>query len=99
MTLRPTGPPVARIIPVYLSDSNGIPAPVTGRAADVILDRLTRLSASFGAELTRSGDQAWLGSTGDRTRLRLTQSTAQVAALLLQEPAVVRHLPQHPHGS
>ena len=31
VTLRPTGPPVARIIPVYLSDANGIPAPVTGK--------------------------------------------------------------------
>ncbi len=62
VTLHPTGPPVARIIPVYLSDANGIPAPVTGKAADVILDRLTKLSASFGAELTRSGDQAWLGA-------------------------------------
>ena len=64
VTLRPDGPPVARIIPVYLSDANGIPAPVTGSAADTILDRLTRLSASFGTKLTRSGDQAWLGSAG-----------------------------------
>jgi len=62
VTLHPTGPPVARIIPVYLSDANGIPAPVTGKAADAILDRLTRLSAAFGAKLTRSGDQAWLGT-------------------------------------
>jgi poly-gamma-glutamate synthesis protein (capsule biosynthesis protein) len=62
VTLRPTGPPLARIIPVYLSDTNGIPAPVTGKAAATILDRLTRLSASFGAKLTRSGDQAWLGT-------------------------------------
>jgi hypothetical protein len=62
VTLRPTGPPLARIIPVYLSDANGIPGPVTGKAAAAILDRLTRLSASFGAKLTRSGDQAWLGT-------------------------------------
>ena len=62
VTLRPSGPPVARVIPVYLSDANGIPAPVSGAAADAILDRLTRLSASFGAKLTRSGDQAWLGT-------------------------------------
>ena len=34
---------------------------VTGTAADNILDRLTRLSAAFGATLTRSGDVAWLG--------------------------------------
>ena len=47
---------------MYLSDANGIPAPVTGPAADAILDRLTRLSAAFGAKLTRSGDEAWLGT-------------------------------------
>lgn len=64
VTLHPTGPPVARIIPVYLSDTSGIPAPVTGSAADAILSRLTRLSASFGLKLTRSGDQAWVGSPG-----------------------------------
>ena len=67
VTLHPTGPPVARIIPVYLSDASGIPAPVTGKAADAILDRLTTLSASFGAKLTRSGDQAWLGKAADTT--------------------------------
>jgi poly-gamma-glutamate synthesis protein (capsule biosynthesis protein) len=67
VTLRLTGPPIARIIPVYLSDSHGIPAPVTGKPADAILDRLTRLSAALGAELTRAGDQAWLnpGKTAD----------------------------------
>jgi poly-gamma-glutamate capsule biosynthesis protein CapA/YwtB (metallophosphatase superfamily) len=64
VTLRRTGPPVARIIPIYLSDANGIPAPVTGNAASAILDRLTRLSTSFGTKLTRSGDQAWLGAAG-----------------------------------
>jgi poly-gamma-glutamate synthesis protein (capsule biosynthesis protein) len=62
VTLRPGGPPLARMIPVYLSDSNGIPAVVTGSAADNILTRLTRLSATFGATLTRSGDVAWLGA-------------------------------------
>jgi poly-gamma-glutamate synthesis protein (capsule biosynthesis protein) len=61
-TLNHTGPPSARIIPVYLSDPYGIPAPVTGKEADVILDRLTKLSASFGVELTRSGDTALLGA-------------------------------------
>ena len=62
VTLRPGRPPVARFIPVYLSDSNGIPAVVTGSAADTILDRLTKLSATFGTTLTRSGDVAWLGA-------------------------------------
>jgi poly-gamma-glutamate capsule biosynthesis protein CapA/YwtB (metallophosphatase superfamily) len=62
VTLRPDGPPVARIIPVYLSDANGIPAPATGSAARSILDRLTHLSGALGLELTRSGDQAWVGT-------------------------------------
>jgi poly-gamma-glutamate capsule biosynthesis protein CapA/YwtB (metallophosphatase superfamily) len=64
VTLGTDGPPVARIIPVYLSDSNGIPAVVTGGTADTILDRLTKLSAAFGTTLTRSGDVAWLGAAG-----------------------------------
>jgi poly-gamma-glutamate capsule biosynthesis protein CapA/YwtB (metallophosphatase superfamily) len=59
-TLDRNGPPTATIVPVYLSDPYGIPAPVTGRAADVILDRLARLSAPFGVKLTRSGDTALL---------------------------------------
>jgi poly-gamma-glutamate synthesis protein (capsule biosynthesis protein) len=62
VTLRPNGPPVARIIPVYLSDSNGIPAVVTGGAADTILNRITKLSAAFGTTLTRSGNVAWFGA-------------------------------------
>jgi poly-gamma-glutamate capsule biosynthesis protein CapA/YwtB (metallophosphatase superfamily) len=64
VTLRQSGPPAARIVPVYLSDSNGIPAVVTGSTADIILDRLTALSASFGTKLARSGDQALLGAAG-----------------------------------
>jgi poly-gamma-glutamate capsule biosynthesis protein CapA/YwtB (metallophosphatase superfamily) len=65
VTLGRDGPPVARIVPVYLN-SYGIPGVVTGSAADTILDRLTKISASFGLKLTRSGDQAWVGdpSTG-----------------------------------
>lgn len=62
VTMDRSGPPSATIVPVYLSDPYGIPAPVTGKAADVILDRLTRLSAAFGVELTRSGDTALLGA-------------------------------------
>ena len=62
VTLQPNGPPVARIIPVYLDNTYGIPAVVTGSEADTILSRLTRLSAPFGVTLTRSGDVAWLGA-------------------------------------
>ena len=62
VTLRPGGPPVARIIPIYLDDTYGIPAVVTGAKADTILSRLTKLSASFGVTLTRSGDVALLGA-------------------------------------
>jgi poly-gamma-glutamate synthesis protein (capsule biosynthesis protein) len=61
VTLRPDEPPVARVIPVYLDDTYGIPAVVTGSTADIILDRLTSLSASLGTKLTRSGDQLWFG--------------------------------------
>ena len=60
--MQPNGPPVARIIPVYLDNTYGIPAVVTGSEADTILSRLTRLSAPFGVTLTRSGDVAWLGA-------------------------------------
>lgn len=63
VTLRPEGPPVARMIPVYLDNTYGIPAVVTGAKADTILDRLTSISAKFGTTLTRSGDQLWLGQT------------------------------------
>jgi poly-gamma-glutamate capsule biosynthesis protein CapA/YwtB (metallophosphatase superfamily) len=62
VTMRESGPPVARIIPVYLSDSSGIPAVVTGSSADAVLDRLIKLSAAFGLTVTRSGDVAWIGS-------------------------------------
>jgi poly-gamma-glutamate capsule biosynthesis protein CapA/YwtB (metallophosphatase superfamily) len=61
VTLRKSGPPVARIIPVYLDDTYGIPAPVSGGTANTILTRLTKLSTALGTTLTRSGDQAWFG--------------------------------------
>jgi hypothetical protein len=35
---------------------------VSGSKADTILNRLTKLSKSFGLTLTRSGDQAWVGA-------------------------------------
>ncbi len=66
VTMDRSGPPSATIVPVYLSDPYGIPAPVSGRAADVILDRLTRLSAAYGVKLTRSGDTALLAGAGAR---------------------------------
>ena len=63
VTLKPGQPPVARIIPLYLDNTYGIPAVVTGDTADTILNRLISLSKGFGTTITRSGDQAWIGQT------------------------------------
>jgi len=60
VTLHESGPPVARIVPVYLDDTYGIPAVVTGKTADTILDRLISISKPFGTTIVRSGDQAWI---------------------------------------
>lgn len=60
VTLDKSGPPTAKIIPVYLSDPWGIPAPVTGSEAKVILDRLATYSKPFGLEFERSGDHAFI---------------------------------------
>ncbi len=60
--IQPEGPPALRVIPVYLNDSTGVPSPVSGEAADVILDRLSRLSKARGLELERVGDQATFGT-------------------------------------
>ena len=54
--------PWGTIVPVYLSDSFGIPAVVTGNSAARILDRLTSLSAKRGLTLTRDGDIATFGA-------------------------------------
>jgi poly-gamma-glutamate capsule biosynthesis protein CapA/YwtB (metallophosphatase superfamily) len=54
--------PWGTIVPVYLSDSFGIPAVVTGTSAARILDRLTSLSAKRGLALTIDGDIATFGS-------------------------------------
>jgi hypothetical protein len=62
VTLPLEGPPSARIVPVYLSDSHGIPAVVTGSKAGAILSRLTKLSAAHGLELIRDGDIAYFGT-------------------------------------
>lgn len=59
VTLDSDGPPTGTIIPVYLSDPWGIPAPVHGREADVILDRLAKYSSALGLQLKRSGDHAF----------------------------------------
>ena len=58
VTITPAGTRSAEIVPVYLHESTGVPAPVTGEEADAILTRLTTLSAKLGLELTRSGDRA-----------------------------------------
>jgi len=58
VSLTPGEPPTIEATPVYLDDSTGVPAPVSGNAADVILSRLSRLSAGLGLEMARSGDTA-----------------------------------------
>ena len=63
VALTPDQPPVARMIPIYLDNTYGIPAVVTGGTADTILGRLTSLSASLCTKLTRSGDQQWFGQS------------------------------------
>ena len=58
----PQGPPAVEVIPVYLDEPTGVPAPVTGEQADVILGRLTRLSSALGLQLEQVGDRAFYGS-------------------------------------
>jgi len=79
VTLGESGPPVARIIPVYLTDSHGIPAPVTGSKADTILNRLIKLSAGFDTTLTRSGDVAWLNQTASESSPESPAATTEPA--------------------
>ncbi len=52
------GRTTGEIIPIWLSETSGVPAPVTGATAKVILDRLTSLSKTLGLQLTRAGDHA-----------------------------------------
>ncbi len=54
--------PYGTLIPVYLTDSHGIPEVVTGKDAKRILDRMTTLSAKLGLELTRDGDTVTFGT-------------------------------------
>jgi poly-gamma-glutamate capsule biosynthesis protein CapA/YwtB (metallophosphatase superfamily) len=65
VTLSKEGPPSGTIVPVYLHDTQGVPKVVGGSEADVILDRLTSLSADLGLELTRAGDQAGFGTPSE----------------------------------
>ncbi len=58
VAMKPGEPPYVEVVPVYLSEATGVPAPVTGNEADVILNRLARLSSDLGLKLTRSGDRA-----------------------------------------
>ena len=62
VTLRPRGQPSVEAVPVYLDGTSGVPGPVTGAEADVILTRLAKLSADLGLQLTLSGDRALLGA-------------------------------------
>jgi len=65
ITIPQEGGPSGKIIPVYLHDVWGVPAPVSGGEADAILDRLARLSSALGLELTRSGDYALFGADAE----------------------------------
>jgi hypothetical protein len=94
VTMPKVGPPSGRIIPVYLSDSHGIPAVVTGNSADAILNRLTRLSADRGLQLSRDGDTAIFGTpptpTGESTTsssMTLAPSTTTSAPTATSAPA------------
>lgn len=58
VTMPLEGAPSVEVVPVYLSESSGVPAPVTGEEADAILTRLARLSSGLGLESTRAGDRA-----------------------------------------
>ncbi len=62
VALREEGPPSAVMVPVYLDESTGVPAPVTGDHAGSILNRLAELSSDLGLEITVSGDRASFGT-------------------------------------
>ncbi len=51
-----SGPPTFTLVPVYLTDSYGIPWVVTGAEADTILDRVAGFSERLGLQLERDGD-------------------------------------------
>ena len=56
--LSPAGKPSVTCVPVYLNESTGVPAPVTGAEANNILTRFIALSANLGVHLSRSGNTA-----------------------------------------
>jgi poly-gamma-glutamate synthesis protein (capsule biosynthesis protein) len=51
-----SGPPTFTMTPVYLEDPHGIPAPVYGKEAGAILDRMAVFSERLGLTLQRDGD-------------------------------------------
>jgi poly-gamma-glutamate capsule biosynthesis protein CapA/YwtB (metallophosphatase superfamily) len=61
VTMRPQETPSVEVVPVYLDETTGVPGPVKGDHAGVILSRLARLSADLGLKLTLSGDRASFG--------------------------------------
>jgi len=62
VTMNRSGPPSFVVVPVYLSQESGVPAIVSGEEADIILDRLIRLSAELDLQIVKSGDRAYYGS-------------------------------------
>jgi poly-gamma-glutamate capsule biosynthesis protein CapA/YwtB (metallophosphatase superfamily) len=60
ITLPRTGPPSVNVVPVYLNDQSGVPTPVSGEEADVILGRLIKQSGALGTKLVQEGDRARL---------------------------------------
>jgi poly-gamma-glutamate synthesis protein (capsule biosynthesis protein) len=62
LDLAPAGPPRVELVPVYLNDAHGIPAPLSGSEAQTVLERMRRLSAPFGLDLEIRGDRAYAGA-------------------------------------
>jgi poly-gamma-glutamate synthesis protein (capsule biosynthesis protein) len=60
VSLRDEGLPAVDIVPVYVGDSTGVPAVVTGDEADAILGRLIKLSGNLGLKLVQNDDRATL---------------------------------------
>jgi poly-gamma-glutamate synthesis protein (capsule biosynthesis protein) len=56
------GLPSVEVIPIYLDEVTGTPAPVTGDHAASILKRLARYSSDLGLELTIDGDRAYFNA-------------------------------------
>ncbi len=90
VSLPKEGPPSFTAVPVYL-DESGVPAPVSGEEADVILSRLSRLSADLGLVISREGDLACY------TPEPRTGSAVQVPSMSAEIGSVLGHLAQDPH--